>query len=493
MVIKRSIIVFGFIAALMITPAKAQVSGDLDSDADVDRADQKLLRSSLGNCAGDESFIAATDYNGTGCTDLDDYRIWVGFYRDFNPPPPCDDCTGNSRSLLRPGALDIRFGADGKVVTDISGVTDPGGNGDDLKALVIQTDGKIVAAGSSYTGVANITDFAVARYNVDGTLDTTFGSGGKVLTDFGGQDSLAAAAVQSDGKIVVAGSSFVGCCGDFVLARYDTDGTLDATFGTNGKVITDIGGNDFIAGMTILSNGKLLVVGKGGSARAVVLARYAADGSLDATFGTGGTVIDPTVPMTFVRGLSVLPDSKIVVVGTSFNDFALARYNADGTLDTTFGSGGLVTTDFGGTNDSGEAIAIASDGKIVLSGWSLMPSTVTFALARYNTDGTLDTTFGSDGTVTNDFGGPGLLSSSRAVAIQPDGKILAAGSVGDDFALARYNADGTLDTAFGSGGLVTTDFDNNDEFARALSIQSDGKIVLGGPSNADFALARYRY
>ena len=216
----------------------------------------------------------------------------------------------------------------------------------------------------------------------------------------------------------------------------------------------------------------------------------AAPGDLDTTFdGDGKVTTNFTAGDDVARGVAIQSDGKIVTAGSAGNtpDFALARYNTDGSLDITFDGDGKVTTDifFG---DSAHGVAIQSDGKIVAVGDS-----VDFALARYNADGSLDTTFDGDGKVTTSF--TAGEARARGVAIQADGKIVAVGEVGVnpnlDFALARYNADGSLDTTFGVNGLVTTEFNGTDR-ARGVAIQSDGKIVaVGQDGTSDFALARY--
>jgi uncharacterized delta-60 repeat protein len=297
-----------------------------------------------------------------------------------------------------------------------------------------------------------------------GGLDPRFGVQGKVLTNFsaGSYEIAHALAIQSDGKIVAAGYSAASgtSSSHFALARYTSGGRLDRRFGANGKVLTDFSGS----------------------------------GSIDSA-----------------NALAIQSDGKIVAAGYSFasgttpSDFALARYNPDGTLDPTFNATGKVLTDFSGSGsgDAANAVAIQSDGKIVAAGYSLASgSPWDFALARYNPDGTLDTTFNATGKVLTHFSGSGSGDTATALAIQSDGKIVAAGGSyasgpPQDFALARYNPDGTLDPTFNSTGKVLTDFSGSGsvDFAYALAIQSDGKIVAGGFSSpsgtSDFALARY--
>jgi uncharacterized delta-60 repeat protein len=235
------------------------------------------------------------------------------------------------------------------------------------------------------------------------------------------------------------------------------------------------------------------------------LARYNADGSLDTTFGTGGKVTTGfgafSIDVAF--GVALQPNGKIVVAGYTaasdvVADFAVARYNADGSLDTSFGTGGKVTTDFGGF-DLAPAVALQPDGKIVVAGWTedIFFAGADFAVARYNPDGRLDAGFGTGGKVTTSFGAFGC---ATGVALQPNGKIVVAGNTtdavgGEDFALARYNANGGLDAGFGTGGKVTTDF-GGDDFANGVALQPDGKIVVAGATflttDYDFAVARYQ-
>jgi uncharacterized delta-60 repeat protein/uncharacterized repeat protein (TIGR01451 family) len=390
-------------------------------------------------------------------------------------------------AVAAPGTLDPSFGTGGEVTTDFGG-------SDSAEAVAIQSDGKIVAVGGTFSFPSG--DFALARYNADGSLDPSFGSGGKVTTDFGGFDAASAAVIQPDGRIVAAGRSGSG---DFALARYNTDGSLDTTFGNGGKLTTDFGGFDAAFGVALQADGKIVAAGQGGPGGGFALARYNTDGSLDPSFGSGGEVTTHfTSGFEVVIAVAIQLDGKIVVTGQTFaggfQQFALARYNTDGSLDTSFASGGIVATNFGFDSAFGGALAIQPDGKIVAAG----RAGTDFLLARYNGDGSLDATFGSGGIVTTDFGGT-VFDAAFGVALQSNGKIVAAGGtfngfVGPsaDFALARYNPDGSLDASFGSGGQVTTDFGGFD-VARSVALQADGKIVAAGTGGAgsDFALARY--
>jgi len=332
-----------------------------------------------------------------------------------------------------------------------------------------------------------------------GDLDSTFGTGGLVTTDFFGYDDEASAiAIDSQGRIVVAGPACVysgsNCNYCFALARYNIDGGLDSTFGTNGKVITDrYRDYDKVHAIAIDSQGRIIVAGDSS------LARYDSDGNLDTTFGTGGMM---TIESDAAFALTIDSQDRIISAGCSWSyangnyDFDLARYNNNGSLDNTFGTNGRVATDFGGTNDYAQAIAIDSSGKIVVAGHG---SYSFFAVARYNNNGSLDNTFGTNGRVTTDF--PEHDNAACAIAIDSQGRTVAAGYTdvpidGYEFALARYDTDGNLDTTFGTKGTVTTDFSGNNDVVYGIAIDSSGKIVVTGYSwindnNCDFALARY--
>ncbi|HEV8484199.1 MAG TPA: delta-60 repeat domain-containing protein [Blastocatellia bacterium] len=365
-------------------------------------------------------------------------------------------------------------------------------------ALAIQPDGKLIEVGS----VANATtDIAMARFNTDGTLDFSFGSGGIVMTDINGTDNSAAAvALQPDGRIVVAGSARDGSNNqslDFALTRYNADGSLDPSFGVSGKVRTDLTGRaDVATSLAIMSGGRLLVGGQtfdatnGGSNDAVLVA-YTQGGSLDTTFGTGGKVINDVAGFAErINCLAIQADGKIAAggfanlsAGESSQTFALLRYNPNGTPDQSFGTGGKVTTMFSGQEEA-RAIAILTNGKIVLAG-STFANQGDFAVARYNSDGSLDTAFGVGGKVTTDF--TGNIDVGRAISLQADNKIIAGGwtarsndSNTRDFALARYSADGSLDNSFGTAGKLTTDFEGLGDLGSAMLVQTDGKLVFAG-------------
>ncbi len=395
------------------------------------------------------------------------------------------------------GSLDTTFGAGGKVVTPIR-------NAEDLaRGTVIQSDGKIIVVGGSSNG-SNL-DFAIARYNADGSLDNSFGTNGKVTTPIGSSDDEAfSAAIQTDGKIVVSGYS-IGNDADFAVVRYNINGSLDTSFGSGGKVTTAASSvDDYAEGVALQADGKIVAAGLGkfGSNDDFLVARYNTNGSLDTSFGSGG-IRHTAIGSSYDDADSVViqPDGKIILAGyAAFGnqyDFGIVRYNTDGSEDASFGSGGVVSTGFGGSDDFADSIALQADGKIVVVGDTNNGSNRDFAAARYNTNGSLDTSFGTNGRVITPIGGG--LDIARSVKIQSDGKIVAAGvsnnGSNDDFAVVRYTTNGTLDTNFGAGGKVTTAIGNSNDGGNAVALQTDGNIVVAGYSyngaNNDFAVVRY--
>jgi uncharacterized delta-60 repeat protein len=386
----------------------------------------------------------------------------------------------------------------GIVTTDIAN-----GSLDLAYHMDLQSDGKILVAGIVEPTAGS--DFALVRYNADGSLDQTFNGTGIATLDFGGTgvgEGASAGVFQlPDGKIVVGGNNFV----DFALARYNADGSLDTSFGTNGKVTTAIGfGYDIGIGMVVQPNGKILLSGWStiGANDDFSLVRYNADGTLDSGFGSGGKVATDFGGWDSGYSVALQADGKIVMSGQHYgagNDFAVARYTSTGSLDPSFGAGGKVTTDFGGGNDFGSALIVQFDGKIVVAGGVTVGGNWDFGLMRYNTDGSVDTTFGSAGKVATDFGGTEGIPQS-GLAQQADGKLLVLGTSKingvTSLAFSRYNTDGSLDVTFSADGktLFSTGF--GDTYGHSIKLRSDGKIlvscsVLNSASNYDFAVVRF--
>ncbi|HLG23226.1 MAG TPA: CARDB domain-containing protein, partial [Candidatus Manganitrophaceae bacterium] len=372
-------------------------------------------------------------------------------------------------------------------------LTDLGGR-DGARSVAIQPDGKIVAVGFKY----NPSGFALARYHSDGKLDTSFGSGGIVVTTdwFGDTAEANGVAVQGDGKIVVTG--FTGDTLSFAVARYNPDGSLDAGFGVGGRVVTELSGGydyDLAYSPVIQSDGKIVVGGfcdcLTGRGKDFALVRYQPDGSFDASFGSGGVVLTDFNNGSDDRIKKILLDTtgKILAGGVSGGNFALARYNPDGSLDTGFGTGGQVTLDFEGISDEVRGLAF-SGGKIVVAG--IAGPGADIGLARFSGSGVLDRKFGNGGAVLVDMGTYDITS---ALVIQTDGRIVVGG-YSDSFFLARFTANGALDNLFDGDGKVYTNLGSTGDFSYflGLALQTDGRIVAAGnatTNNGNFALARY--
>ena len=377
------------------------------------------------------------------------------------------------------GSLDTSFGSQGRVTTGLVG---------GAAAIALQSDGKIVALG----------DMRLARYNVDGTLDTTFGTAGQVaITLTGGlNDTTTDIAIQQDGRIVVVGAGRPGgsnARNDFAIARFNRDGTLDATFGTGGKAYVDFFANHDVANEVLIQpDGLILAIGHAATAAGTndfAVARLTTAGVLDTTFDTDGKVnvnVAGDIDLAFTGALQA--DGAIVIAGevaannSNPSDTGLVRLLADGKLDTSFDNDGIVQIAFAADTDEADDIAIQADGKIVIVGPVLVGSTLDFMIARLNKDGSRDNSFGTAGLVTTGFGT--LQDFARAVAIQPDGLIVAAGdassTTASDFGIVRLRSDGTFDSSFGGGGSLVVDFFGSSDGAATLALQSDGKIVAAG-------------
>ena len=361
-------------------------------------------------------------------------------------------------------------------------------------SVAAQRDGKIIVAG--YAEVGGVDQFVLVRYNSDGSLDTTLKGSGKLTTAVGKDCHGKGVALQGDGKIVVAGYSFKAGGGQcFTVLRYTADGSLDTSFADSGKVTTNVGTKYASAeSVTIQSDGKIVVAGdsfnaSGNNDFAVV--RYNANGTLDMSFNETGKATADFGAHDYGRSVAVHGDGRIVVTGYTTKSYeskkecALACFKANGSLDTTFNGTGEVTTNFGGDgNAEGRSVAVQTDGKIVVVGYATAGNTEEFALARYNADGTLDTSFGDSGRVMTNVGISG--SNATGVALQKDGKIVVVGyavnnsGTNYDFACVRYNTDGKVDQSFGDGGKVMTSVGQGDGKANSVAVQSDGKIIVAG-------------
>ncbi len=449
----------------------------------------------------------------------------------------CRDAPGPNSHLF----CVARFNADGSLDTDSDAapgshfdsdgtqVSRLGVDTDNAFAVALQTNGNAVVAGQCRlkTGAAN--DFCVARYDTVGALDPTFDGDGFVGTGFGGgSDQANGMLIQPDQKIVLAGN----CAGDFCVARFNPDGSRDdvASFGVGGQALLDLGGAEIVRAVARQPDGRIVV--GGGCANDFCMVRFNEDGSLDDggpddttpadTFGVDGVVTSDFTTVDEIWALAVQPDGKIIAGGEcgSSSTFCVARYNTDGSLDDdgvgdatpgdAFGATGRIITNLGAGEEIVTALALQPDGKIVAGG--ICSQTADYCLARYNTDGSIDSgtiidsnqadKFGANGTIKLDIIASDLL---RALAIQADGKVLAAGSCGGSACVVRWNEDGTIDDggmadttvgdSFGTGGIASTDLTvGNDEY-QGVAVQADGKVVAAGGCSVgifrDFCVTRY--
>jgi uncharacterized delta-60 repeat protein len=400
----------------------------------------------------------------------------------------------------REGDLDPSFGSGGIVTTAIRT------NLDRIHALALDGAGRIVAAGD--TTVSSDDRFALVRYQPSGAPDPMFGAGGIVTTPIGTSATASALALDAAGRIVVAGTSD----GHIAVARYDSGGGLDvAGFGTGGIVNTTIGTHDEANAVAIDPGGRIVVAGRtqtGTFTSNLLVVRYLENGTPDTSFGQAGTGVAstpvPSEPFAGVNSMAIDPAGRIVVAGFgragSVTEVVLARYEPNGTLDETFGDGGTVVTPIGsGGNAGAQSIAIDALGRIVVAGSASNAPDSDFALARYNPDGTLDSSFGSGGVVMTQVAGAN--DGANAMAFDQQGRIVAGGYATvnggfTDFAVARYNADGSLDTSFADGGKRLTQIGSTNAYASGLLIDGQDRIVAGGyeqigTTKEDFALARY--
>jgi uncharacterized delta-60 repeat protein len=419
------------------------------------------------------------------------------------------------------GCLDITFGTNGQVIDDPS-MQQIGGN--EAHGVLIQPDGKIIVTGTTNGGPGASGDFVVLRYHTDGTRDKTFGDPdpldphsrlGYVRTLLtAGVDFGYAPILQTDGKIVLAGSA----SSVWAVVRYNSDGTLDTSFGSGGKEILNVTPSA-VRGMAIQSDGKLVLVGEPN----FTIMRLNQNGSPDATFGSSGKVT--AIPSSAKGGSgfaytvaiqrvpAVTGEERIVVGGWQIGSqggqirgFGLMRFKSTGVVDSTFGSAGRASTSFFGIQDQIRVLGIDQANRIVAAGLTFTASTncglyvSDFAVARFTQNGVIDNTFSNDGRVSTDVDGG--YNEANGLLLQPDGKIVITGQAGSsngsvkDFALVRYNANGTPDSSFGilGTGVVTTNIGPED-WGYAIAQQPwDGRILVAGYARfavRNMALARY--
>ncbi len=371
------------------------------------------------------------------------------------------------------GSTDTSFGIGGSVVLDIA-------NGNNVaNAIVVQSDGKLIIGGLA--NVSGNVQLMAARFNSDGSLDASFAASGIFLYDFtGSSDSVDAIHVTDNGQILLTGC--IQSTRDYVLLRLNSDGSLDTTLAGTGYVQTHIQGGDRGHTLTVQPDGKILVAGISdisGDPRGSVV-RYNVDGSLDTTFGTGGTFALSLAPgEERIQGISVLSDGKILLAGRMNNadlDFAVMRLTSNGVLDTTFGTGGYQAFDLGGS-DFARSMTVLPDGKIVLVGDSLIGSDSDSVALRLNADGTIDNSFGTGGVVRINLG---LNDFIYAVNRQVDGKLVLSGSTdvngNQDTLLIRLTSDGQLDSQFATSNSLGGSVSHTPKVAFAVHLDTDATI-----------------
>ncbi len=388
------------------------------------------------------------------------------------------------------GGLDLAFDGDGRLLTDATSDAN-----DNAYRIAVQADGRILAVGASYNLSNVIGDIVLIRYNSDGSLDTTFNGSGIVHTDLGGMDEGRDVIIQPDQKILVLGrtcdSTFANC--DFALLRYTPSGQLDSTFNGSGfHIVAFSAENDgSYGGLAIQPDNKILAAGyvTNGASYDFSIYRFNPDGTLDSGFGTGGIVTIGFGAGTrdVASDLALQPDGNIVVSGYTCDtkgnhcDFALARLLPSGSLDASFSSDGKQSTDFGWSDDYAPAMALAPNGKIVLAGRRITATNTLMAVARYKSNGALDLTFNSTGKKSFSFLS-GYKSGVSDLLVLPDGRILLAGYVSrnkNDFAIVRLKSGGALDTSFAGTGKKSVNF-GYDDFAYGLALAVDGGYLIAG-------------
>lgn len=396
------------------------------------------------------------------------------------------------------GTLDPTFGTDGVVTTAVHS------NYNMAESTIVQADGKILVAGTA--GTSSTYQMAVARYNEDGTLDTSFGTDGTLRFPVGSVKSYVMdMAQQPDGKILLGGRTWDNVSGDFAVVRLNEDGSFDDTFGTNGVFRIETPEAEASEAMALLDDGKILMVGYKNDNLAV--AKITTDGSMDTTFGVNGwAVLTYDGAASYGDDLAIQDDGKIVISGFALNGsenrfyVAAARLNADGSTDNSFGTDGKVIFNVGDWNDFGEGIAIQSDGKILIGGhkWiANLDQRHDLFVARLNTDGSLDASYGTSGVATARL--VDGANYANDLVLQADGKpILMGYTIFQgliDMAMVRFDTDGNLDSTFNGDGMVSFDNMGREDYGYSIALQADDKIILAGYSygggGSEFEIARF--
>ena len=408
---------------------------------------------------------------------------------------------GSLQSFGQAGTLDSTFGVNGKIQFFRDNLY--------ISTIAIQPDGKIIGGGY-YKNSNNILDFCLARFNSDGTIDSSFAIDGiSPISVTASSDRLNVLALQSDGKIVIGGYVLgIGTSVQYVAVfRCKADGSLDSSFADNGsKIISLPGTNNEVRAIDIEAGSDKILLGvTTGSSGPLIpgVIRLNSNGTYDSSFANDGVYLAANSNLfSLVNALKVQTDNKVLVMSFQPDSFSVVRFNESGVLDNTFGNGGVVKTSFGnGIYAANNAMTLQQDGKIVLVGHSASSSQTSVALARYNNNGILDNTFGIGGKVISTWGSN--YTDAICVAVQPsDNKIIICGKINNNqtakknFLVQRFNPNGSLDTEFGdANGRTITTFSQSDDIAFNVFVLPDGKVLVCGVSttNPDATLAMARY
>lgn len=404
--------------------------------------------------------------------------------------------------------LDPSFSKDGRLVTD---AVTPGDTGQsDIQGIILENDNSLIAAGTAINTNYSESHFVLVKYRPDGTIERSFGGNGIIYIDYQpGNNRLVSIKKQSTGKIVAIGYHNANNISTYLLFRFNTDGSLDKGFGDSGWIVLPISPQ----AIAIQNNDDIIISSENQSYRGdtVVLYKYLKNGRRDTSFGKNGFAmaiaqannVHPVYGTIAIDKLSRIVVGFTAVVNKQSSDaFVIARFNADGSLDSSFNGTGMAIIDKPGS-DYLYAIAIQSNNKIVAGGSTYDASD--FLVARLNESGTIDSSFGSNGMVTIDFSTDqnwGTTDYVKSIVIQKDNKIIAAGTsysvtTANMFALTRLKPNGSLDNSFGFNGRTKTKFKGQDNRLNATVMQPDGKLVCGGYTAktasdvSDFAIARY--
>ncbi|MBI5538519.1 MAG: T9SS type A sorting domain-containing protein [Bacteroidia bacterium] len=408
----------------------------------------------------------------------------------------------NNTFAQNAGSPDLTFAGTGYVSTSIGTVNSMS------YGLVVQNDGKTITAGNSvFNGYSAIT---LVRYLTNGSLDNSFGNNGTVITQTGISSSASSIVLQNDNKIIAVGRTLINdTTFNFTAIRYNTDGTIDNTFGTAGIAFINVENSAQAYNIAIQTTGKIIISGYSNfnSNTGISLVRLNANGTPDNSFGTSGISIHHFAESPDVEAWAMALDANDNIITTGMitdeilgrNKIAVVKFNSDGSLDTGFGTSGITKTSLSNTTDDfGNAIDIQTDGKIVIAG----TSNNTAVIARYNVNGSLDSSFGTGGIIQTNFD-IAQPAEAYGITVQTDGKIVAVGVSGPNaqntngnFGLLRLNNDGTFDNTFGNNGKAITDISNGyNDVAFCVKEHTDGKLIVSGISRENnhytFAAARY--